>query len=503
MKKLTALILAVLMLLPTAIACAEPTQGNTDNSNVATTTAPVNDETTDDLEIKSELLPANLNYGGETVTILSRDYNFVVDEILVEDINGMVVNDNVYRRDERVQSQLGVTFESIKSGGSDAYALSEMLRTAANTDEAEFDIVANGTYSTIMYAAEGILCDLTDCEYLDLGAVYWSQGFNQGISMGDSQYLATGAIAVSLLRYMFVNFYNKQVLADAQWENLYDVVDDGRWTLDYQIELSKSVYKDADGSGTITEDDTIGYLACTNLHIDPYWSSCDVKIISKDSDNYLVYDLDQERLNGVVDKLINLFHYSNAYLRIHVNDTEDQDALGEFFGSGNVATTTMRLCSVETDSFLSMEDEYGVIPVPKYDEAQEDYYTFIHDQLTSFGITSVHKSDEERVQMLGAVLEALAVEGYNLVVPAYYDAALKGRYLRDSESWQMLDMIYENVKMDTGVLYTKSLNSLHQKMRTMVKDASNTVASTMGALKQSLSKRVIPQLNDAFRDLED
>ncbi len=503
MKKLLALLLALMMLLTTAVSCADTTPGGADSSNAAATTTSANDETEEELEIKSRFLPDDLNYGGETVTILSRDYSFVSDEILVDDFNGMVVNDSVYRRDERVQNQLGVKFESIKRGGSDAYALSEMLRVAANTDEAEFDIVANSTYSTIMYAAEGILCDLTDCQYLDLDAVYWSQGFNKGISMGESQYLATGAIAVSLLRYMFVNFYNKQVLENAQWENLYDVVNENRWTLDYQIELSKSVYMDADGSGGITEDDIIGYLACTNLHIDPYWSSCDIRLVSKDEENYMVFDLDQERLSKVVDKLITLFHESDAFLRIHVNDDEDQAALGEMFGSGDVATTTMRLCSVETDFFTSMEDEYGVIPVPKFDEAQEKYYTFIHDQLTSFGITSVHKSNDKKLQMLGAVLEALAVEGYNLVVPAYYDAALKGRYLRDSDSWQMLDMIYENVKIDTGVLYSKSLSTVHQKMRHMVKDASNTVASTMGSLRLSLSKRIIPQLNDAFRDLED
>ncbi len=500
MKKAIALLLALLMLIPSVISCADPDSKDQDDSNAETTTEPVNGETE---EIKSALIPADLNYGGETVTIVSRDFNFVVDEILVEEINGMYVNDSVYRRDERVQKQLGITFESIKTGGDNAYAISEMLRTAANTDEAEFDIIANSTYSTIMYAAEGILCDLNDCEYLDLDAVYWSQGFNENASIGESQYLVTGALAVSLLRYMFVSFFNKRVLENAQWENLYDVVDAGKWTLDYQIELSKSVFKDNDGSQSVTENDIIGFGACTTLYVDPYWSACDIRIISRDADNYLVYDLDQERLSDAVDKLIELFHESNAFFHIQANDTDGQEVLGKTFGSGDLATTSMRLCSVETPHFTNMEDEYGVIPMPKLNEEQKNYGTYIHDQVTAFGITSVHKNDDERIQMLGAVLEALAVEGYNLIVPTYYDAALKGRYLKDSESWQMLDMIYNNVKIDTGVLYTRSLDEVHQQPRSMVRHASNTVASTYGTLKYSLTKRIIPKLNEAYMELED
>lgn len=504
-KKALALILAILTILPLAAACAETNVGPDDTtvSPEATVAPSGTDAVTEpvETELKSETLPDDLDFKGETVTILSRDAAFVSDELWVDDQNGSMVNDAIYKRNEKVMQQLGVTLESIKLTG-DAYLVSTELRNAASSGETYFDIAANSTYSTIMYTSENIFLDLTKCEYLDLDAIYWSQGYNESASIGNSQYLATGAIALSLYRLMFITFYNKNLLQAAQYENLYTVVDEGRWTLDYQIQLAKDLYKDADGSGTVSEGDTVGFASSSLSYIDPYWSSCDLTILGKDADNLLVFSLDIEKMSNVVDKLIVLFNESNAWFDTSSGDDGKQTAMSNLFTSGTVGTATMRLGSVETEQFVTMQDEYGIIPMPKYDENQENYHTFLHDQFTSIGITSVLAKDTERVQMLGAVLEAMALESYKSVVPTYYEVALKGRYLEDSDSWRMLDMIYENVKVDAGVLYTKNIESVHQAPRDMVLNGRNTVASMMKKISTRVQNVLLPKLLDNLLALE-
>ena len=299
-----------------------------------------------------------------------------------------------------------------------------------------------------------------------------------------------------------MSLYNKDLLEEAQYENLYTVVDDGRWTIDYQIQLSKDLYRDADGSGTVSEGDTVGFASSTLSYLDPYWSSCDIQIITKDADNYLQYSLDSEKLSNTVDKLIVLFHQSNAWFDKSSGDDGKQTAMSNLFATGNVGTVTLRLGSVETEQFVTMQDEYGIIPMPKYDENQEKYYTFLHDQFTSIGIPSVHSNDEEKVQMLGAVLEALALENYKSVVPTYYEVALKGRYLEDSDSWRMLDMIYENVKVDAGVLYTKNLGSIHQTPRDMIDTGKNSITSLLKAINRQIEKQFLPKLLNELLALE-
>jgi len=63
-------------------------------------------------------------------------------------------------------------------------------------------------------------------------------------------------------------------------------------------------------------------------------------------------------------------------------------------------------------------------------------------------------------------------------------------------------MIYENVKVDPGVLYTKVLESVHQTPRDMVKNGNNVVASTVKKLAVRVQKQLLPKLLDDLLALQ-
>lgn len=495
MKRTLSSILALLMLLSTVLvaSCGEGSQNEDDTTAVAATETPGDPTEPAETELQSKVLPDGLNFNNEEVIIISRDSVNVSDEIYAESLTGDVFNDAIFRRNSNVEKRLNVRITNQFVSG-DNYAVSERLRNAASTGDKSFDIAANSTYSTIMYTGEGILRDLNDCEYLDLSAPYWSAGFNQSASIGSAQYLATGAIAITLFRYMFVNFFNINLISRVNRESLFDVAEDGRWTLDYLMQLTEDMYDDANGDGIINKGDTVGFVSNTEVYVDPYWSSCDNRILRKTEDNWLVYDLDVNRLSDTLGKVITLYFQKHALIFEDTNDNSIQDNLIDIFSSGKAANVTLRLVAVETEPFRTMTDEYGIIPVPKLDEAQEKYHTFIHDQFTSFGINAMI-GDDARFQMLGAVLEAMALESYKIVVPEYYNTALKGKYLRNSQSWIWLDRIYESIQIDPGVLYTKSLNSVHQSPRTIVKGRNNTTVSTYKGMSI-----LVPKLLETFQN---
>ena len=183
MKRALSMLLVIAMLALTAISCGNG--GETVGEN--TTTAPQGDVTTEattttEAETTKDPaahdLPDDLNYTGETVNIISRDSDWVRDEISVEMLNGDVVNDAVYTRNGVVEEQLGLKINNIFVTGDDNYAVSDKVRTAVKAGSDEFDILANSVYSTIMYTAENIFYNLYDFEYLDLTKPYWAQGFN-------------------------------------------------------------------------------------------------------------------------------------------------------------------------------------------------------------------------------------------------------------------------------------------------------------------------------------
>ena len=96
-----------------------------------------------------------------------------------------------------------------------------------------------------------------------------------------------------------------------------------------------------------------------------------------------------------------------------------------------------------------MNDDFGIVPWPKYDASQEKYYTNV-DAGTNLFIVPITNSDPERTSI---VLEALCAKGYRTVIPAYYEVALQTKYTRDDLSVQMLDIIKEGRVFDIGYYY--------------------------------------------------
>src|SRR5699024_2737357 len=90
---------------------------------------------------------------------------------------------------------------------------------------------------------------------------------------------------------------------------------------------------------------------------------------------------------------------------------------------------------------------YGILPMPKYDENQEYYYGVCYDSPMWVPITV---TDTDRT---GMIIEAMSAEGYKTIMPAYKDIALKNRYAVDTDSAEMLDIIFANRVISVSLIY--------------------------------------------------
>ena len=496
-----ALLLLVLFVFSSVLAsCAESGQADDTTAPQALTGEEVS-TAPEETELTSKTLPAGLDYGGETIVILSRNADGVNDEFLSEEIVGDLIKDSVYARNKAVEKLLNIVVDARLTESNGAYLVTDALVAAQQSGDHTYDIISNSTYSTISKTSTGILRNLKDCEYLDLSAPYWSQGYSEATSLGTGQYLATGAISLSMYRYMFVTFFNSNMFEEKNQTSLYDVVNSGDWTLDYQIGLLDIFYDDLNGNGQADENDCFGFASNLLSYIDPYWSSCDLPILTKNQDNWFEISIDLDRVSNAIDKVIELYYGHNSY--IGPNEGSDpgfQARMTKIFSESRAATCTMRLLTVETEDIKNMVDVYGIIPMPKLNKDQADYHTFMHDQLSAVGIP-FSVTEDSRFQMIGGILEAMAVESQKTLVPAYYEVALKGRYLRTNQAVQMLDLIYDSVRIDGGVLYTSSLGNIHSTMRTIVAAKTNTTASSFKAAVK-LAGNNLKKLQDSFIELQ-
>jgi len=87
-----------------------------------------------------------------------------------------------------------------------------------------------------------------------------------------------------------------------------------------------------------------------------------------------------------------------------------------------------------------MEDDFGVIPGPKYDEEQEEYYSLGGNPY--FMIVPVTSRNLEKN---GVIMEALAYESIGIIDTAFYNVFLQEKLSRDEDSPKMLDIIFGNL----------------------------------------------------------
>ena len=121
--RIIALICAILMLVPCLAACAN-TQGSEETTaNNAQTQAPVDTEPEkdpryDDEGFWKDDLADEIDYKGETVTILYwDDVERAEFEVTQDEADGDMVQDAIYRRNLSTEERMGVTFEWIGQPG--------------------------------------------------------------------------------------------------------------------------------------------------------------------------------------------------------------------------------------------------------------------------------------------------------------------------------------------------------------------------------------------------
>jgi hypothetical protein len=61
--------------------------------------------------------------------------------------------------------------------------------------------------------------------------------------------------------------------------------------------------------------------------------------------------------------------------------------------------------------------------------------------------------DWEALDRVGFMLEAISAESRYMVIPAYYNVQLTGQLIRDDESHEMLDIIFNSMVWDTLAIY--------------------------------------------------
>ena len=137
-----------------------------------------------------------------------------------------------------------------------------------------------------------------------------------------------------------------------------------------------------------------------------------------------------------------------------------------------------------------MEDDYGVLPLPKFDEKQKTYVT----NVSGAGTMVVMPKSAKELDIIGPVTDAMAAASFDMITPSLYDVIASTKNVRDEQSSQMVQMIIRNRVYDPVRMYYIDGNNFADDL---LARKSDTVASYFASV-QSRAENQLQKLIDSF-----
>ncbi len=454
-------------------------------------------------------------YDGMTITFLTCGETQTYESEIVENIdtyeNGarqtypQMINDDLRIRAEILERELGLTLEEIQVYSptrKNGEMFQEVVRGNLSSTQ-DYQIVVPCLYDGASLAVAGHLYNLLSLDGLQLSAPWWNQEFNESMTYAGQLYFTVGDIGLvnkANTAALFFNYelWDKYGLDEKYGGTPYDLVREGKWTSDLVFEAARAMNDDKNGDGIVDYRDEFGWSG----QLDDMWSiffGSGEKIASADGNGYPTITMYNERSAKVMERLQEFMqsdeHVSaNDYFNVTsspVDLTRGAFIDGRALFFNDVVGTVARLGD--------MEQHFGVVPEPKYDVNQADYYSLVNPWgSTCFAIpTSVSK---DKLEMVVDALNVLGASSKNTIAKDYQETVLTYMKTRDDESAEMInDYILPTRACDIGMVYQwGGLDILLQEM------AAKTVGTFASEFekKQSSAETALQNTLDFYKKHE-
>ena len=448
-----------------AVSCADETVNlPTDTSSNDAASAAVTNSTavSDPSDARLPLnLSENLDLEGQTFTYLGIGTGelfgyYATTDLFSEGENAEPLNDAVYHRNRAVEDMLGIQIEVVFHDDT-----GPEIEKSIQSDDCPYDAVWNRGCYLYAPASQGYFLDFQTVPHIDLTAPWWDKNIINDYSFYDKTFIMTGDISICEDAYAYFTYFNKKLIADNDMESPYQLVENGEWTLDKMTEMVHSITQDINGDGALTDGDCFGvYSECALPN--RLFISMGGKYYNRDSDEYHIC-VTNERNMDIFTGIFELLQHDSA------PNIEDWKSSGSF---DNVFSYARNLFTQDCflfvfgepgviEEFRDMDSDFGIVPIPKFDAAQDRYYSVVDEYAPLLAIP-INAPDINRT---GAVLEALAWESRYTLTPVYNETLVKRKHARDEDSIAMLELLADSrvfniiAMTNWGNIYSVPFNS--------------------------------------------
>ncbi|MBQ3064631.1 MAG: hypothetical protein IJC98_00170 [Clostridia bacterium] len=402
---------------------------------------------------------------------------------LVEAETGDPCADAIWKRNSKVEGRFNILIEE---------SLVEDFDESILTDQKEVELGTSAAWRINKLTTQNLIYDWNDVEVINPDQPWYNKLSNDESTLMGTLYGICSEMSISSMTFSYGMFFNTRLIENYGIDKagLYDMVDKGTWTIDKMIELTKGVYEDINQDNTKNDEDLFGFACGGSNSMDVWLTAFGHKLTTKAEDGTLILNFATEKTESALAKLRD-WRTTDGVI------TGASEPI-EMFVDGRVLFVPMEFerCFAE---LKEMEDVYSVLPYPKWDENQTDYYTNANDNYELFVLPKT--LNDEDLEFVGSIFEVLSAETWKTVSPVYYDAALKGRYSKEPETAKMIDIIMNGRNFEFSFQYAEShLGRISYLFRDLLKEPKTPLASKWITAERLINAKIAQGFYDLFTD---
>ncbi len=372
----------------------------------------------------------------------------------LEEQEGNTINSAIQNRNNFLEETYGITFD-VTPVTSPADEIGILVQ--GGTDE--YDIICDSVDRLVTGISSRYYRPLDDI--MNISHPWWDDQAIESLALGSRHYLLTGDAILTDDDNTYLTLYNKDIYSKnaalSEQGNIYDLVREGKFTIDAYYEMCRQV-SHTDENGMWGFNATYGNLS-HSYGATIMVNGCNVATVQKNADDELYINVNTESAIKAFDKVYSLMSDAQNTQRAELiagqslsNPSQYGFAeLEEMFINGRGLFYNTTSTSVSLLKSANMDFEFGVLPIPKLDETQENYCCAVN-RYHSSALAIPTTVPESRLDAVTFALQALGF--YNAeVIRAYYQTTLQLQAVQSDDDAEMLDIVYNNRFYDIGAIY--------------------------------------------------
>lgn len=417
------------------------------------------------------------DYGGYEFKFLNSSVQGHMYTYIDSELTGFLVDDLCYERNLSVEERFNIKISE------DIYPIDSITSYARNlilSEENAYDAIYLPLNEITPLISEELFCDLLEIGELHTEQIWWDQPLIVKNAIEDSLFYATSDLHLMALDSIGCTFFYEDMVLSLGIELPYIAALDGKWTFEMMKQYCAAAADingeavwgtDVDGKDKYTFVDIAGYRKMAYAQ--------ETSIVTPDYDGYYTFTADtDERFLSVWEGLKDFYTAENGVFL-----AEDEESALSIFKDGRSLFLNARVgCGTLIND--NSGRSFGALPLPKYDEEQENYESAVVSDCLAFCIPVTNK----RLERTGIIVDYLTYESYKEVIWPYLSLQVDGG-INHVAAIDVLTVIRGTRGVDPACIYGWDVE-LISYMEKRIKNNEPLLASDIRAYKDDIVSRI-------------